>query len=94
MKRAYDFAGGRRARPEDTAGKSRITIRLDDDVLEWFRERSCGWRPQQAQLRGDEDGEQKQVEPPRSDRVGQDLSRGHRIQEDARRRRTSRGGSR
>ena len=40
MKKEYDFSRGRRgavfpAQP----GKTRITIRLDDDVLAWFRER-------------------------------------------------------
>jgi hypothetical protein len=39
MKREYDFAGGRRGAVLKTPpGKSRITIRLDDDVLQWFRE--------------------------------------------------------
>jgi Uncharacterized protein conserved in bacteria len=39
MKREYDFSKGRRGpvvAPE--AGKTRITIRLDSDVLDWFRE--------------------------------------------------------
>jgi uncharacterized protein (DUF4415 family) len=39
MKREYDFRGGKRgaviAAPR---GKTRITIRLDDDVLDWFRD--------------------------------------------------------
>jgi BrnA antitoxin of type II toxin-antitoxin system len=39
MKREYDFAKGKRgpvvAVPK---GKTRITIRLDDDVLDWFRQ--------------------------------------------------------
>lgn len=38
MKRDYDFSKGTRGpvvRPP--AGKTRITIRLDDEVLEWFR---------------------------------------------------------
>lgn len=38
MKRVYDFANGRRGpviNPEK--GKTRITIRIDDDVLSWFR---------------------------------------------------------
>jgi uncharacterized protein (DUF4415 family) len=39
MKKQYDFSKGRRgpvvALPK---GKTRITIRLDDDVLEWFRD--------------------------------------------------------
>jgi uncharacterized protein (DUF4415 family) len=39
MKREYDFSKGKRGpvvAPE--AGKTRITIRLDSDVLDWFRE--------------------------------------------------------
>ena len=38
MKAEYDFSQGKRGavlrRP---AGKTRITIRIDDDVLDWFR---------------------------------------------------------
>ena len=38
MKEEYDFRGGRRgAVVEVPSGKTRITIRLDDDVLEFFR---------------------------------------------------------
>jgi uncharacterized protein (DUF4415 family) len=38
MKREYDFSGARRgAVVKPARGKTRITIRLDDDVLEWFR---------------------------------------------------------
>lgn len=38
MNDEYDFEEGRRGRViEAPAGKTRITIRLDDDVLEWFR---------------------------------------------------------
>jgi uncharacterized protein (DUF4415 family) len=38
MKRQYDFSKGRRgAVIKVPRGKSRITIRLDDDVLDWFR---------------------------------------------------------
>jgi hypothetical protein len=40
MKRQYDFSGAKRgAVLPDPAGKTRITIRIDDDVLEWFRKR-------------------------------------------------------
>ncbi|HBY63282.1 MAG TPA: CopG family transcriptional regulator [Solibacterales bacterium] len=39
MKREYDFSKGKRgpvvAAP---AGKTRVTIRLDEDVLKWFRD--------------------------------------------------------
>ena len=38
MKREYDFARGKRGAPIKAArGKTRITIRIDDDVLAWFR---------------------------------------------------------
>jgi len=38
MRKQYDFSGGRRGAVVPLAkGKTRITIRLDDDVLEWFR---------------------------------------------------------
>ena len=39
MRKEYDFSKARRGPvlPVPT-GKTRITIRLDDDVLEWFRE--------------------------------------------------------
>lgn len=40
MKREYDFSKGTRgAVRRATVGKTRITIRLDDDVVEWFRTR-------------------------------------------------------
>jgi uncharacterized protein (DUF4415 family) len=35
----YDFSQGKRGAIEPIgAGKTRITIRIDDDVLDWFRE--------------------------------------------------------
>ena len=39
MKKEYDFSSARRG-PVVTAspGKTRITIRLDDDVIAWFKE--------------------------------------------------------
>ena len=38
MRKEYDFKKGkRRAVLPVPAGKTRITIRLDDDILEWFR---------------------------------------------------------
>ena len=38
MRKAYDFSKGRRgAVVKLPPGKTRITIRLDDDVLDWFR---------------------------------------------------------
>jgi uncharacterized protein (DUF4415 family) len=39
MKREYDFSRGKRgAVLAPPPGKTRITIRIDDDVLEWFRQ--------------------------------------------------------
>lgn len=38
MKKEYDFSKGRRGAVVTSApGKTRITIRLDDEVLDWFR---------------------------------------------------------
>ena len=38
MKREYDFSGAKRGRVlRVPKGKTRITIRLDDHVLDWFR---------------------------------------------------------
>ena len=38
MKPEYDFSQGQRGAPiEAPRGKTRITIRIDDDVLAWFR---------------------------------------------------------
>ena len=38
MKNEYDFGKGQRGAVVKTPpGKTRITIRLDDDLLEWFR---------------------------------------------------------
>jgi uncharacterized protein (DUF4415 family) len=39
MKDHYDFSQGRRGAVLPTPGKERITIRLDADILEYFRER-------------------------------------------------------
>ena len=39
MEAEYDFSQGKRGAIEPTPpGKTRITIRLDDDILAWFRE--------------------------------------------------------
>ncbi len=39
MRKEYDFSKARRGAVLPIApGKTRITIRLDDDILEWFRE--------------------------------------------------------
>lgn len=41
MKAAYDFSQGRRGPVRPPApGKTRITIRLDDDVIDWFRQQT------------------------------------------------------
>jgi hypothetical protein len=41
MKTAYDFSGGKRGPVvKPLPGKTRITIRLDDDVLKWFRQQT------------------------------------------------------
>jgi uncharacterized protein (DUF4415 family) len=39
MKREYDFSKGKRGAVVPVpAGKTRVTIRLDTDLLEWFRD--------------------------------------------------------
>jgi uncharacterized protein (DUF4415 family) len=39
MKREYDFSQGERGAPISVAsGKTRITIRIDDDILAWFKQ--------------------------------------------------------
>ncbi len=39
MKREYDFIQGERGAPiKVPPGKTRITIRIDDDILAWFRQ--------------------------------------------------------
>jgi len=39
MQDEYDFSHGNRgAVVPATAGKTRITIRLDDDIIDWFRQ--------------------------------------------------------
>jgi len=39
MKQEYDFSHGKRGAVVPVpAGKTRVTIRLDSDVLDWFRE--------------------------------------------------------
>ena len=38
MKKEYDFSSGKRgAVATPTPGKVRITIRIDEDVIEWFK---------------------------------------------------------
>ena len=39
MRREYDFSKGKRgAVVPAESGKTRITIRLDNDILDWFRQ--------------------------------------------------------
>ena len=39
MKKEYNFSKGRRgAAPRVPPGKTRVTIRVDTDVLDWFRQ--------------------------------------------------------
>jgi uncharacterized protein (DUF4415 family) len=40
MKKEYDFSKGKRGAVLTAKGKTRITIYIDDDVLEEFRERA------------------------------------------------------
>ncbi len=37
MKKEYDFSKGKRGAVIPTPGKTRITIRIDDAILDWFR---------------------------------------------------------
>ncbi|EAR23638.1 BrnA antitoxin family protein [Nitrococcus mobilis] len=37
MRKEYDFSKGKRGPVVAAQGKTRITIRLDDDVVEWFK---------------------------------------------------------
>ena len=39
MKKEYDFSKGKRGAIDPTPpGKTRITIRLDNEIIEWFRQ--------------------------------------------------------
>lgn len=40
MKAHYDFSRGKRGAVLKARGKTRITIRIDDDLLRWFREQA------------------------------------------------------
>jgi uncharacterized protein (DUF4415 family) len=40
MKKEYDFSRGKRGPVVKSSGKTRITIYLDDDILEAFRNRA------------------------------------------------------
>jgi len=39
MKKEYDFSKGKRGAAIPSPGKTRITIRIDNDILEWFRDK-------------------------------------------------------
>ena len=38
MRKEYDFSKGKRGPIAAVPGKTRITIRLDDDIINWFKE--------------------------------------------------------
>ncbi len=40
MRKEYDFSGGKRGAVIPSPGKTRITIMLDDDVIEFFRRKA------------------------------------------------------
>ena len=40
MKPEYDFSHARRGAVAVAPGKTRVTIRLDNDILEWYRKRA------------------------------------------------------
>ena len=40
MRKEYDFSKGKRGAVAPSVGKTRITIMLDDDVIEFFRSKS------------------------------------------------------
>ncbi len=41
MKKEYDFSQGKRGPVvKPVAGKTRITIRIDDEILQWFKEQA------------------------------------------------------
>jgi hypothetical protein len=55
MKKNYDFRNAKRGAVIPTPpGKTRITIRIDDDVLEWFRKQAheAGGGSYQAMING------------------------------------------
>jgi uncharacterized protein (DUF4415 family) len=40
MRKEYDFSKAKRGAPAPASGKTRITIMLDDDILQYFRDRA------------------------------------------------------
>jgi uncharacterized protein (DUF4415 family) len=67
MKRSYDFTKAKRGAVLRTPrGKTRITIRIDDDVLEWFRKQvhaAGGGNYQTMMNRALREHMEQQVEP-------------------------------
>ena len=67
MKKSYDFSNARRGPVIRTPkGKTRITIRIDDDVLEWFRKQvhaAGGGNYQTMMNRALREHMEQQVEP-------------------------------
>jgi BrnA antitoxin of type II toxin-antitoxin system len=67
MRKEYDFSRGKRgAVVAVPPGKTRITIRIDDDLLEWFRDqvhRAGGGNYQSAMNQALREYVQGQVEP-------------------------------
>ncbi len=67
MKKTYDFTKARRgAVIKSGRGKTRITIRIDDDVLEWFRKQvhaAGGGSYQTMMNRALRDHMEQEVEP-------------------------------
>jgi uncharacterized protein (DUF4415 family) len=67
MKRSYDFTKAKRGAVLRTPrGKTRITIRIDDDVLEWFRKQvheAGGGNYQTMMNRGLREYMEGQIEP-------------------------------
>jgi hypothetical protein len=67
MKKQYDFSKAKRGAVIPTpSGKTRITIRIDDDVLEWFRKQAhdAGGGSYQAMMnRALRDYVEGQIEP-------------------------------
>ena len=40
MRKEYDFSKAKRGAPISSSGKTRITIMLDDEILQYFRDRA------------------------------------------------------
>lgn len=49
MQEVYDFSKGQRG-PVIKTNKERITIRLDADILDWFRQQTVGGGSYQAMI--------------------------------------------